>query len=205
MTPAEARVRLLFSFFTLASCVLIGLPTAGAAADKHPLGNLNWGLIPHGDQCLLHIEDSTDLQRRIRQRRKGDDVADLGENLLRRAKSELNDPLPAVKFLEVSEHPFLADKEYQAQSQASRNIQKLLHISLCARLAEGGLADRCRERSTAAINDWISTYKPSGQPIDENALLPLLESIDLMSPLMPQSAPSRLLWKIEKRNLWLSS
>lgn len=102
--------------------------------------------------------------------------------------------ISTAKTLQISEHPFFFEKEYKDTVQAGRDLKKLLHFSICARLEDKTLLEKCRDKAATAIQQWISTYKPTGQPIDENALILLFKSIDLMQPLMAESRPTTEKW-----------
>lgn len=170
--------------FVIAS---ISISSKAAENSNRGLGNLNWGPIPLSAQaCIQRNEDAEKLKQRVRQSKKTDNLAALAKNVIKRGKEELNDTITAVKTISVSDHSFFFQKEYKVGEQVSRDLRKLLHISICARLESSSLADKCREKALKAIEEWVSTYKPSGQPIDESRLISLLQSIDLMQSQMSQ-------------------
>ncbi|MCX6125303.1 MAG: hypothetical protein NTV34_11250, partial [Proteobacteria bacterium] len=150
---------------------VISVSAHAAAHSENSLGRLNWGPIPYrAENCVLNNEGAGKLKQRVKQSKKVDNLAMLTQNVHKRAKEELNDSITAVKTISVSDHSFFYQKEYKVGEQVSRDLRKLLHISICARLGDPALSSQCQDKALKSIDEWVSTYKPSGQPIDESRL-----------------------------------
>jgi Alginate lyase len=89
-------------------------------------------------------------------------------------------PVDALHF----EHTLPTDPAYQASRRAVDSLQQLRYLAVCARVADAALAAKCAGVAKPAIVAWAKRYKPSGNPINENRLIPLIEAIDLVAPLL---------------------
>ena len=112
-------------------------------------------------------------------------------NILRSAHSEL-DKAGAVEPIERIEMEGVLSTEnrYQRSSKAVRIFPTMIAWAFCARLEP---ADPAGQKCKAALFEglfgkdgnqgWLGIYKPTGNPIDESNLLPLIQAIDIAGPL----------------------
>ena len=113
----------------------------------------------------------------------GDDLSRQLGRVLQVAEQQLGTPITPVEHITV-EGRLSSDPEYRASAAATSQLETVYAWTVCARLAAAPLGDRCQAAAVVAISGWTSTYQPSGNPIDEARLIPLLQSIDLATPLL---------------------
>src|SRR5207249_1642865 len=124
----------------------------------------------------------------------GDDLSRQIARLLQVAEEQLGATITPVAHITV-EGRLSIDPAYRASAIATSQLETVYAWTVCGRLADASLGDRCRNAATEAIAAWTSTYEPSGNPIDEARLIPLLQSIDLAMPLLsPEQQASALAW-----------
>jgi hypothetical protein len=74
-------------------------------------------------------------------------------------------------------------RDYKLTDAALKTLPIVANWALCARVASDPLASRCQAAARRGLLRWMETYTaPSGNPIDEHDLTPLIKSIDLMLP-----------------------
>ena len=105
------------------------------------------------------------------------------KRVLELAQTALTADLTPVDTLHF-EHTLPGDPAYQASHRAVDSLQQLRYLAVCARVADPALAARCGNVAKPAIVAWAKIYKPTGNPINESRLIPLIEAIDLMIPLL---------------------
>jgi hypothetical protein len=171
-------VRRTLAGLTLA-CVLAAPSAAGAQAPDAgtgPLGRLNWGLDGAGQPWTAQeLRDPSSLPPAITRETA---------RLLQVARDGLDQPITPVQALHT-EGTVFSDPSYKASVAATSQLSLVYAWATCARIGQPPLSEQCTARAGDAIEAWTTTYQPSGNPINENALIPLLQSIDLMLPLLP--------------------
>jgi hypothetical protein len=83
------------------------------------------------------------------------------------------------------------DPRYDSSVSALRQIKMLVPLALCARACTPQLRSRAQRSASEGVFAWMRDYaQPTGNPIDESGLLPLLLATDLLQSTwsMPQRA-----------------
>jgi len=176
--------RSLAGLVLLLGAALGGVPSAAADTGDTPLGRLNWGVDSQGQpwtaQTLkAHMSLAPD-----------DELSRSPAAVIEAARQHLDDTITPVAALH-SEGTVFTDPRHKASAAAVSQLGTVYDWAMCARLAEQPLGQQCASAAAAAITAWTATYQPSGDPIDENQLIPLLQSIDLMMPLLPADTQSQ--------------
>ncbi len=60
----------------------------------------------------------------------------------------------------------------------------IFDLAVCARLGAADRRETCRSKAREAVLLWAKTYRVTGNPIDEGYLLPILETTDLLWPVL---------------------
>ncbi len=182
--------------------LLLGLATLGAVlpartiAQTPPLspdtlGRLNWGVDEQNQPWTVQS-----LRRHLAATPR-DDLSRQVNRVVQVAEQQLGATITPVAHLRT-EGNLSSDPAYRASVAATSQLNTVYNWATCARLADPPLADQCQAAATTAISAWTTTYQPSGNPIDENPLIPLLQSIDLMLPLLsPDQQAQALAWTAE--------
>ncbi len=141
-----------------------------------PLGTA-WGTSDWGPYSIEQLQHPPD----------GDSVKHALDSLLHRAAQDLDRGVRVQALAAIHTEGVLPTAQaYKDSVAALASLQPVANWALCARVATGALAERCGNAARAGVMKWVTTYAaPSGDPIDENQLLPLLKSIDLLLPTMP--------------------
>ena len=180
--PGRLSRRVVLAAPLLAACA--HLPTDRREPAMR-LGRLGWGVDPATgavwtDAALrskLASPTPDGLDRRLR------DVAT-------RAAATLDTPIVPVATLRT-EGTLFTDPVHKASAAATAVLPDVFCWAVCARVAAPDLAARCGKAARAAVDAWVATYRPSGNPIDENPLLPLLQAVDLLLPSTTADARAR--------------
>lgn len=147
-------------------------------AEGSPLGSLSWGMSPRTGRpwtaAELHWAVEQPGARRLARSLK---------RVLERAAETIDLPAPATDRI-YAEHRLASDPLKKRSDAALAPLEALLYWSVCARADRTELRNRCEQRARETIADWVATYRPTGNPIDESRLIPLIRSIDLMQPLL---------------------
>lgn len=85
---------------------------------------------------------------------------------------------PVVPVI-VYEGVLPTDPAYIASRAATIKLPELLPVAICARFA---LQQPCITSVLQGLLAWATTYLPTGNPIDENLLIPWIQAYDLMRP-----------------------
>jgi hypothetical protein len=100
--------------------------------------------------------------------------------VIERAKQSSNKKFVAVEWI-LSEGKLATEPGVAESRAATKEIPTVLKLAVCARLT-GGAA--CRSAATQGLLAWARVYKPDGNPINENELIPLIQAWDIMKPLL---------------------
>lgn len=149
-----------------------------------PLGNLYWGTSPSSGLPWSAAE----LGRSLTSGRQ-DDAARQTRRVLQLAEETLNSEAPVVADID-REGKLPSDPRYKASDEAVRSVDRVYQWAMCGRVAAEPLASRCREKAERAIDAWAYTYRPSGNPINDMYLVPVIQATDL---LLPIATPERQL------------
>ena len=70
---------------------------------------------------------------------------------------------------------------FEQSIAAGHEMKTLVPLALCARGSIAGLSASCQRAATEGVFDWMRAYAaPTGNPIDESGMLPLLLATDLL-------------------------
>jgi len=186
--------------FTLIAPLFISLTSVNAqCSDQNsdsPLGKLNWGgscgsgsttwtsnklkaALKDSAKPLLHPALTHSLQRIVAVT----------------AATEINLPLPkAVPVLLIEQAlgptPWLQkgiastfDPVAFQSSQASMSkMNVVFDLALCSKIADSPQDSQCKDKAVSSILDWVNTYKPTGDPINEFGFVEMFKAIDLVLP-----------------------
>lgn len=113
--------------------------------------------------------------------------------VIQRAEQTLELQVWALSALHL-EGVLFSDPRYKESQEALRPLDDLYTWAVCARVADQPLADRCAQKAISAVNEWVGSYLPTGNPINESRFVPLLQAIDLLLPTL----------EAEKQAPWLT-
>ena len=161
-----------------------------APINSSKLGLLNWGTYP-ANGLPWSIDDLSELAKARTQSSVGKEV----RNILRSAHNEL-DKVGVVEPIErIEMEGVLPTKnEYQRSNKAVRVFPAMIAWAFCARLeATDAAGQKCKTALFEGLfgkdgnQGWLGIYKPTGNPIDESNLLPLIQAIDIAGPLFTKA------------------
>lgn len=140
------------------------------------LGRLDWGVDERGrpwgvSSLRAHLAATP-----------GDDLSRQVKRVLQVAEQKLGTDIRPLAHLET-EGRLVSDPAHQASVAATSQLDTVYAWAICARQADPPLSTWCASAASDAIVAWTTINQPSGNPISENPLIPLLQSIDLMLPL----------------------
>ena len=114
------------------------------------------------------------------------DVKKYQARVLELAKANTGKKFTAVEKI-VSEGKLPTEPGVARSRAATGDIPMLLKLSVCARTApEPGLKKECRQAALRGLREWALVYKPAGNPINENSLVPWIQAWDIMNPLLTE-------------------
>lgn len=194
------KLIILLSTLFLMFSVSPNLSAQEAASDTSKLGQLNWGINP-ANGLPWTIADLSELSKARTLSPVGKEV----RNILRSAHNEL-EKVGAVEPIERIEMEGVLPTEsrYQRSSKAVRIFPTMIAWAFCARLeATDAAGQKCKTALFEGLfgkdgnQGWLGIYKPTGNPIDESNLLPLIQAIDITGPLFTktQAEKARLFLK----------
>ena len=166
-----------------------------AASDTSRLGLLNWGNNPVSGQPWT-IGDLSELSKARVQSPVGKEV----RNILRSAHNELEkaNAIEPIERIEM-EGVLPTKNEYQRSSKAVRIFPTMIAWAFCARLEVAEPAgQKCKTALFEGLfgkdenHGWLGIYKPTGNPIDESNLLPLIQTIDIAGPLLTKTQAEKV-------------
>lgn len=142
--------------------------------EARTLGRLEWGRTlgtrwtDNDIRQALHTAQSTDHAKQTKR-------------VLEVAQQHIAAPTVTVRTIN-REGVLATDPKYNASDQALAGIDDPYLWAMCARVADAPLAQQCAARASSALDAWTSTYVPTGNPINDSFLVPLLQAIDLECP-----------------------
>lgn len=127
---------------------------------------LNWGT------TLSHDTDKTSAIYKYQAR------------VLEVAKSLTQLSFKAEKEI-LSEGKLPTDPGVAESKKVVAEIPEIYTLSLCSRLARETVQKQaCQKAATQGILAWANSYVPTGNPINESLLIPLMKAWDLLNPLL---------------------
>jgi len=144
-----------------------------AAQQAGPLGRLHWG----ADSRTGTAWTDTSLARAWS---AGYDPA------LAAGNAAVTDWVDSGKSFSTVPQIFIAgylpgDPRYDASLNALHQMKMLVPLALCARACAPDLRSRAQRSANQGVFAWMHAYaQPTGNPIDESGLLPLLLATDLL-------------------------
>jgi len=84
------------------------------------------------------------------------------------------------------------DPAHREADEAKQNFPGVLALAICARLEQVAIHQACLTKAASVLLDWVGTYRPSGNPINDQFMTPLLQSADLVMPELPPRDRERL-------------
>ncbi len=170
--------------------------SAQEASQEQPrLGLLNWGNNPATGKAWT-IADLSELAKARNSSPVGKEV----RNILRSAQNELQkagtiEPLERIEM----EGVLRTDIRYQRSSKAVQVFPAMIAWAFCTRLeAANDAGKKCKTALLEGLfgkdgnHGWLGVYKPTGNPIDESNLLPLIQAIDITGPLFTKTQAEKV-------------
>lgn len=108
------------------------------------------------------------------------------------AQQTLEQGLPAASSIHMQGLVF-TDPDFKRSQAATKDLPYLYNWAMCARVAQEPLASRCLAKASETALAWAAAYVPTGDPIDESRLVPVLLAIDLLAPVLSADRRERLL------------
>jgi hypothetical protein len=142
------------------------------AVKAYTLGRLHWGSSPSGTAW-------TDVSL-ARAMAKGDEPALHAGESVAQAWVDSGKSFRTVSRISVAGY-LPGQPEYEASVSSLQEMKTLVPLALCARGGAETLRVRCEESASEGVFAWMRAYaQPTGNPIDESNLLPLLLATDLL-------------------------
>jgi hypothetical protein len=143
-----------------------------SAGDGHGLGRLHWGRDANGaawtDTSLALAVAKGDDPVLIAGERAAQDWVESGKSFQTVSRIAIAGYLPG-------------QPEYKASVNSLHEMKMLVPLALCARSGAETLRPRCKQSADDGVFAWMRAYtQPTGNPIDESGLLPLLLATDLL-------------------------
>lgn len=157
----------------LAAFAAQGQP-AGTVRAGLPLGHLFWG----DDPATGKPWDDSALADSLA---RGDNPELAAVLRDAEAWAAGDNTFPVVSRIEI-EGRLPSDAGFAQSVAAARTAKWLVPLALCARVGRLDLRQICGRRANEGVSAWVGTYTPTGNPIDESNLLPVLLAVDLLSP-----------------------
>jgi hypothetical protein len=189
------KLIIFFSILLLMLSVGQNLSAQEAASDALRLGLLNWGNNPASGQPWT-IADLSELAKAQTRSPVGKEV----RNILRSAHAELDKAIAAEPIERIEMEGVLStENRYQRSSKAVRMFPTMIAWAFCARLeATDAAGQKCKTTLFEGLfgkdgnHGWLGIYKPTGNPIDESNLLPLIQAIDISGPLFTKTETEKV-------------
>ena len=165
------------------SVIVILAAAAGTARQAHAesdrLGRLDWGGLTPAALA------------RAAQEKKGA-AGKATARVIEVAQQTLEQSLPAASSIHMQGLVF-TDPDFKRSQAATKDLPYLYNWAMCARVAHEPLASRCLAKASETALAWVAAYVPTGDPIDESRLVPVLLAIDLLAPVLSAGRRERLL------------
>ena len=115
------------------------------------------------------------------------------KNVLKRVHKDLieNKELEVVSKIE-REGVLSTENKYKASENAIRGIPILFRLSLCSQIAKENYSTSCAEIARKNLMQWVRTYIPTGNPINESSFALLFVSIDLLQDKLSRAEKNEL-------------
>lgn len=145
------------------------------ACASEPLGSLYWGVNQKSGKAWL----PADL---VAERAKKTKIGLLlDKEIIAAAAAARTSANPPVLTKINREGILPNDPEYTASDEGIQSLKRMFWMALCARIGSRMERDACFPRAREWMGAWVKTYSPTGNPINENELLPLILAIDLQN------------------------
>lgn len=87
------------------------------------------------------------------------------------------------------------DPAHQASDRAKESFPAIFDLAVCARTAQEPLRAECLTKASSELTAWAHTYRATGNPINEEFMVPLFQAVDLIAPqLQPDQAKQLIDW-----------
>ena len=161
-------------------CAHPPLPAAASATSadvsasfEDDLGQLDWGQNPVSktDWTAADLQVLTTAKKSSRQ------TTEL-KRVLSKSRETLDEKVTAIPEIHIEGNLF-NDPEHLASDAAVAPLRDLATWALCARIAPEPLRGHCKNKASNVILNWATINTPTGDPINDSALVPLLYAMDL--------------------------
>jgi hypothetical protein len=181
------KLIILLNVFLLIVILKSTSPALPTSREQSALGSLYWGINPTTGKVWT-VKDLLESAKARVLSPVGKEV----RNVLRSAQSELEKSGSVQPIERIEMEGILATEErYQRSGKAVKILPAMTAWAFCARLeADTEAGKKCRAALFAGLfgengnHGWLGIYKPTGNPIDESNLLPLIQTIDFAKPLL---------------------
>jgi hypothetical protein len=104
--------------------------------------------------------------------------------ILEVTKPFLGKTIPAEEQI-VAEGKLPTDPGVAESKEVTSQIPMVLKLALCARIAKDhSVQASCQKTATQGLLEWAKVYQPTGNPINENQLIPLIQAWDALKPML---------------------
>lgn len=142
--------------------------------SRNALGHLSWGMDPTTRRpwtpAGLQAAKSPAIARDVKA-------------MLKRARLTVDKPLPPLDRID-SEGLLASDPRKVKTAETLKRFDDVTAWAFAARVAPSPLKEQCQKRVTETLLAWAKTYKPTGNPINENRFLALFQAADQALPTM---------------------
>jgi hypothetical protein len=166
--------------FHIALAGLVVACTSTVATAAPTIGALSWG-----DDPDTRSPWTAESLKGYVQRHPDSAVAKRTEALLKRAEHDVTThfviaPVATLSFAGVMP----TDPRHIASQAAIDQLPDVFALAVCARIAPAPLDASCQQIAHDGALGWMTTYKSTGNPIDEARLVELFLAIDWLLPIM---------------------
>lgn len=156
------------SVIAAVAAVLLYILTFGSAAHAAPNSQLNWGRLTAWEANPPEPPPP--------------DLA----HALHVAEQSLRMAVEPVRTLHLA-GTLNKDPAHQESDRAKANFPQIFDLAVCTRAAAEPLRAKCAAKASSALLGWANTYQPTGNPVDESFMVPLIEASDLVLPVLSPS------------------
>jgi hypothetical protein len=141
---------------------------------------LNWGFLQAGGEAVTGWTQGDALAIRWDNRRRGGRAVPLDiARIWQLATESVGLVVQPIERFELAGtlngHP-----GHLRSDEAKRAFPAIFALAVAARTADEPLRTHSQASATAALLAWATTYRPTGNPIDEWFFVPLLQAVDLV-------------------------
>lgn len=144
--------------------------------SRTALGHLSWGMDPSTKRPWTPAGLQAAMQTNPALKR---DV----NAMLKRARNTVDQPLPPLARI-YSEGLLASDPRKIKTGQTMKRFDDVAAWGFAARMAPSPLKEQCQKRVNDTLLAWAKTYKPTGNPINENRFLSFFQAADQALPTM---------------------